>query len=67
MEVVLDSIDHFLILVSKNGHIMQTNLNFKNIFKRELPTNIKDFLDAKLVEKNVISREEIRFKEVKNR
>ncbi len=29
MEVVLDSIDHFLILVSKNGHIMQTNLNFK--------------------------------------
>jgi len=65
MEVVLDSIDHFLILVSKNGHIMQTNLNFKNIFKRELPTNIKDFLDAKLVERMLFSREEIRYKEVK--
>lgn len=65
MEVVLDSIDHFLILVSKNGEIRQTNLNFKNIFRRELPKNIKEFLDPELVEKLLFGREEIKYKEVK--
>jgi len=65
MEVVLDSIDHFLILVSKNGDILQINSNFKGIYKSLLPSNIKDFLEPTLVKRLLFSREEIKYKEVK--
>lgn len=65
MEVVLDSIDHFLILVSNEGDILQTNINFKKIFKKELPKKLKDFLDQGLVEQILHNSEEIKFREVK--
>ncbi|MBI9010780.1 MAG: sigma 54-interacting transcriptional regulator [Clostridiales bacterium] len=65
MEVVLDSIDHFLILVSKEGEILQTNLNFKKIFKRKMPRNIKDILEEDITEMLLTSKSEIKYKEVK--
>lgn len=65
MEVVLDANDQCLILVSKEGYILQANLNFKKIFKRKLLFNIKEVLDHELVERLLSSREEIKYKEVK--
>ncbi|BEP29828.1 transcriptional regulator [Helicovermis profundi] len=65
MEVVFNSIDYFLILVSKDGEIIQTNINFKNIFERKLPRNLKEILDENFVESLLSNREEIKYKEVK--
>lgn len=65
MEVVLDSIDHFLILVSKEGEILQTNLNFKKIFKRKMPLNVKEILEDDITEMLLTGKTEIKYKEVK--
>jgi transcriptional regulator with PAS, ATPase and Fis domain len=61
----LDANDQCLILLSKEGDILQANLNFKKIFKRKLPTNIKEVLEHELVERLLSSRTEIKYKEVK--
>lgn len=65
MEVVLDSIDHFLILVSKEGEILQTNFNFKKIFKRKMPQNVKEILEDDITEMLLTGKTEIKYKEVK--
>jgi transcriptional regulator with PAS, ATPase and Fis domain len=65
MEVVLDSIDHFLILVSKDGEILQTNFDFRKIFKRKVPKNLNDFFDTDFVNSVLNNTTEIKYKEVK--
>ncbi|MCK8060756.1 MULTISPECIES: sigma-54-dependent Fis family transcriptional regulator [unclassified Fusibacter] len=65
MEVVLDSIDDFLVLVSRDGEILQTNLNFKNIFKRKKPKYLNEVLCADVVDQLLNDSEEVKFKEVK--
>ncbi|MBV1758598.1 MAG: sigma 54-interacting transcriptional regulator [Dethiosulfatibacter sp.] len=65
LEVVLDSIDHFLILVSEEGEILQSNLNFKNIFGNNIPTHLSAFLEPEIVDLLLYSQEEMKYKEVK--
>ncbi|WP_233065418.1 sigma 54-interacting transcriptional regulator, partial [Sphaerochaeta sp. S2] len=63
-EVVLDSIDQFLVLVSNNGEILQTNLNFKKVFNRKKPEHLSEFFDAECI-KLLLNKSEVKYKEVK--
>ncbi len=65
MEVVLDSIEQFLLLVSNEGNILNSNSSFRKIFKNKLPQNISDILDEDLVGKILIGKEEIKYHEIK--
>ncbi|MCK5763725.1 MAG: sigma 54-interacting transcriptional regulator, partial [Clostridiales bacterium] len=65
MEVVLDSIEQFLVLISNEGNILNSNSSFRKIFKNKLPQNISDILDEELVEKILIGKEEIKYQEIK--
>ena len=65
MEVVLNSIDQVIILISKEGEILQSNLNFRKIFMGKSPKNIKCFLDKEIAEKILFDKSEIKYKEVK--
>ncbi|MTI66762.1 MAG: AAA family ATPase [Firmicutes bacterium] len=64
MEVVLDSIDQFFILISNDGRILNSNSGFRKIFKNKLPQNINEIFDKELVEKILIEKEEVKYKEI---
>jgi|LGVF01.1.fsa_nt_gb transcriptional regulator with PAS, ATPase and Fis domain len=65
MEVVLDSIEQFLVLISNEGNILNSNSSFRKIFKNKLPQNITDILDEELVGKILVGKEEIKYHEIK--
>ncbi|SKC84328.1 sigma-54 interaction domain-containing protein [Maledivibacter halophilus] len=65
IEVVLDSIDQFLVLISNDGKILNSNSNFKKIFKSKLPNNINDILEQELVKKILVEKREIKYKEIR--
>ncbi|MEA3423194.1 MAG: sigma 54-interacting transcriptional regulator [Bacillota bacterium] len=65
MGVVLDSIEQFLVLISNEGNILNSNSSFRKIFKNKLPQNISDILDEELVKKILIGKEEIKYHEIK--
>jgi len=65
MEVVLDSINDFLVLVSNTGEILKTNFEFKKTFNFEEPKNIYDILDNELINQILINKEMVKYAEVK--
>lgn len=64
MEVLIDSVDQFLLLVTSTGKILQTNDNFNKIYRRKVPSDISEIFNEKLVEQIINKHEEINFKEV---
>ncbi len=69
VEVILDSMDHYLVLVSERGEILQANENFKSIFsdllKVDYPKVLTDFLDFELSDRILFGNAEIKYKEIK--
>lgn len=65
MEVVLDSINDFLILVSNTGKILNTNFEFNKTFNFNTPENIYEILENDLANKILIEKEMVKYAEVK--
>lgn len=65
METVLDSVDESLILVSDKGHIINSNINFDKLIGKRKVNNIKDILDNALVNRVLIDKNEIKYKEIR--
>lgn len=63
MKIVIDSVEQFLVLVSQDGDILQTNDGLKKIYKR-VPNNIREIFDSALTDKIIIEKEEINYKEI---
>lgn len=62
MKTVIDSVDQFLILVSKDGDILQTNDNLEKIYDK-VPNNIREMLDINLVDSIINKKMEINYRE----
>lgn len=65
MEVVLDSMDHALILISKEGKILQSNMDFENMLRNEPVENIREILDDQVIGDVFSSNLDIKYREVK--
>lgn len=64
MEIVLDSVDETLLLVSSKGKILNSNFNFRKNTQNKDIKNIHDFLPNYIVETILNRKEEIKYREI---
>jgi transcriptional regulator with PAS, ATPase and Fis domain len=65
MEIVLDSVDESLILVSDHGKIINSNIGFNKLMGNIKVKNIKEIINEELINKVLVNKNEIKYKEIK--
>lgn len=65
MEIVLDSVDESLILVSDNGKVINSNVGFNKLTGNIEVNNIKEIIDEELINRVLIDKNEIKYKEIR--
>lgn len=65
MEIVIDSVDESLILVSDTGQIINSNVSFDKLIDNHKIENIKEIIDEELINRVLINKNDIKYKEIK--